>query len=180
MDLSTYREADLCSSSSFKEKLFVSTIHKAKGLEFENVIILHCNTSRFPHFAHETFSEKEEDKRLFYVAISRAMKRLIVSTSPRPCVSPFLGEILHNFTVRKFIRNSFSKVLVECSFDKLRVIKRSPNKQLEAREYNIQNVFSSIKNQLELISLLQQQTYPCEVFEGVERIVIKYGGSLIK
>ena len=39
MEISTLKEADLCGSSSIDERIFVTTIHKAKGLEFDNVII---------------------------------------------------------------------------------------------------------------------------------------------
>ena len=39
MEISTLKEADLCGSSNMKERIFVTTIHQAKGLEFDNVIV---------------------------------------------------------------------------------------------------------------------------------------------
>ena len=38
-EIATLKEADLCGSSVIHEKIFISTIHKAKGLEFDNVIV---------------------------------------------------------------------------------------------------------------------------------------------
>ena len=98
MDMSTYREADVCDSSSMKEKLFISTVHKAKGLEFENVVVMRATPGRYPHFAHTEKKSIDEDKRLFYVAISRAMKKLIVSTDDT--ITPFLSSIINRFCVR--------------------------------------------------------------------------------
>ncbi len=91
MDLNTFREADMCESSSFTEKIFVSTVHKAKGLEFENVIVMKADVGRYPHFAHAEEEEQEEDKRLFYVAISRARHKLIISHSEQR--TPFIEKI---------------------------------------------------------------------------------------
>ncbi len=87
------READLILGD---EKVIISTIHKAKGLEFTNVIIPSCNDDNFPHKNSHTEQEKKEDARLLYVAMTRAKKRLIISTNKfRP--SPFLKAIEKRF-----------------------------------------------------------------------------------
>lgn len=74
LDITTYREADLCDSSCISEKVFVSTVHKAKGLEFENVIIFEATDGVYP-FDKKTPEEIRESERLFYVAMTRAKKR---------------------------------------------------------------------------------------------------------
>lgn len=51
-----------------KAKLVVSTIHGAKGLEFDNVVVLHKDDTQMA----------EGDKRMFYVAFTRAMKSMFV------------------------------------------------------------------------------------------------------
>ena len=58
------------------EKVFVSTVHKAKGLEFENVIIFEATDGVYPFFDKKTPEEIRESARLFYVAMTRAKIRL--------------------------------------------------------------------------------------------------------
>ena len=72
-----YKEADLIIGD---EELVISTIHKAKGLEFENVIVPECVNDVYPSWASKIEEEKNEDARILYVALSRAMKRLIITT----------------------------------------------------------------------------------------------------
>lgn len=80
MEISTLKEADMCGSKSINEHVFVTTIHKAKGLEFDNVIVFDAVDGRMPNF-YSRNNERllEEDARKFYVAISRAKQRLYVS-----------------------------------------------------------------------------------------------------
>ena len=80
MEISTLKEADLCGSSSVRERIFVTTIHKAKGLEFDNVIVFDAVDGRMPNFYSRTNPQMlAEDARKFYVALSRARRRLYVS-----------------------------------------------------------------------------------------------------
>jgi DNA helicase-2/ATP-dependent DNA helicase PcrA len=80
------------------------TIHAAKGLEFDVVFIAGCEDGIIPHARslEEGEGSLEEERRLFYVAVTRARKRLFVSACLRrrkqnqtvECVpSPFLQEI---------------------------------------------------------------------------------------
>ena len=55
MEISTLKEADLCGSGSLGETIFVTTIHKAKGLEFDNVIVFDAIDGRIPNLPHEVF-----------------------------------------------------------------------------------------------------------------------------
>jgi DNA helicase-2/ATP-dependent DNA helicase PcrA len=79
VDLATMKEADLCGAESMQERVFVSTVHKAKGLEFDNVIVFDAVEGKFPSIYADTRSRDDEEARKFYVAISRARRRLIVS-----------------------------------------------------------------------------------------------------
>ncbi|MCR4601951.1 MAG: UvrD-helicase domain-containing protein [Prevotella sp.] len=78
-DLCTMKEADMCGSSSITERVFVSTVHKAKGLEFDTVIVYDAVDGKYPSSYATDASKQEEEARKFYVAISRARRRLIVS-----------------------------------------------------------------------------------------------------
>ena len=73
MDLNTYKEADLCDdekNSVIKEKVFIATVHKAKGLEFENVIVYGTIDDIYPFFANRNDPE-EFDQYCLQPAIRR-------------------------------------------------------------------------------------------------------------
>jgi DNA helicase-2/ATP-dependent DNA helicase PcrA len=85
-------------------KVNLMTIHAAKGLEFDVVFVAGCEDGIIPHARslEEGEGNLEEERRLFYVAITRARDRLFLSTCrqrrrnsmPVDCVpSPFLAEI---------------------------------------------------------------------------------------
>ncbi|MFZ5973218.1 MAG: ATP-dependent helicase [Bacteroidota bacterium] len=62
------------------EKVTLMTIHMAKGLEFKYVYIVGLEEDLFPsQLMLSSRSELEEERRLFYVAITRAKKRLFLS-----------------------------------------------------------------------------------------------------
>lgn len=59
-----------------KEGIYLSTMHGAKGLEFEEVCVLDVNENTIPYKKAGTIANLEEERRLFYVAITRAKKKL--------------------------------------------------------------------------------------------------------
>ena len=113
MEISTLKEADLCGSSSIEERIFVTTIHKAKGLEFDNVIIFDAVDGRMPnYYSRNNPRLLAEDARKFYVALSRARQRLYVSQCIRRYdyhnmphdvfTTPFMRHIAKYFTTMRF------------------------------------------------------------------------------
>jgi DNA helicase-2/ATP-dependent DNA helicase PcrA len=91
-EINTLKEADLCGSKSMHERVFVSTVHKAKGLEFDDVIVFDAVKGKFPSYYADETAVRGEEARKFYVAISRAKKRLVVTYS-RQYVSPW-GRVM--------------------------------------------------------------------------------------
>ena len=68
------------------------TIHLAKGLEFDEVFIIGCNEGLLPHqMSYHNNEEIEEERRLMYVAMTRAKKNLYLNFYNIP--SRFLSEI---------------------------------------------------------------------------------------
>ena len=61
------------------EAISLMTMHGAKGLEFHTVFIIGANEGITPYKKAETKEEIEEERRMFYVAMTRAKKRLIIS-----------------------------------------------------------------------------------------------------
>lgn len=105
-DIKSFTEADLCGNDGtgiITEKVFLMTVHKAKGLEFETVIIYNAIDGRYPWYSNNTIETIKEDKRLFYVAMSRAKKRLYISWSEmnrngyNNSLTPFINSVREHF-----------------------------------------------------------------------------------
>ncbi len=81
-----------------KNRIVLTTMHSAKGLEYEVVFIPEVNEGMIPHKKAVKDAEIEEERRLFYVALTRAKKYLHVFTvnelfHKEIAPSPFLSEI---------------------------------------------------------------------------------------
>ena len=84
-DYSRYKEVDLKLKT---DNVVIATIHKAKGLEFDYVIIPQCATNNYPgYYSIKNYEENKddsgiiEDARLLYVAMTRAKKKLLITYS---------------------------------------------------------------------------------------------------
>lgn len=64
------------------------TIHQAKGCEWTVVFLAGCQAGLIPHAAAKTREEREEERRLLYVAVTRAKQLLWLCRHDTPC--PFL------------------------------------------------------------------------------------------
>lgn len=65
-----------------KDKITLMTLHTAKGLEFPYVFITGLEEGLLPHFRSiGEMKQLEEERRLFYVGITRTMKRLFLSSA---------------------------------------------------------------------------------------------------
>ena len=116
-------EGDLVNSEDLiKDRVFIMTVYKGKGLEFDNVVILNANDDVYPFWtvnrvlksAHSYYYsaediakariDRKEDARKFYVALSRAKKRLCVSYTEKNSKgypaerTPFMDCIKDYFT----------------------------------------------------------------------------------
>lgn len=85
------------------------TIHSSKGLEFQTVFIAGAEEKILPHANSKSFDEIEEERRLMYVAMSRAKSNLyITSCMSRQDgqryvaseVSRFVGEVPNNYIMK--------------------------------------------------------------------------------
>lgn len=93
-----------------EDKIVLSTIHKAKGLEWKVVFIIGLRDAYFPNHMNNGLKNIEEERRLFYVAVTRAKKYLhfITNTKDVP-LTRFIGEIKNHVKVdiktKKIIKN---------------------------------------------------------------------------
>ena len=102
-DLETYNESD--------DAVVMMTMHSAKGLEFPHVFLVGFEDGLFPGMrAIGDREEMEEERRLCYVAITRAKQTLSISHARQRMLygrtagtikSRFLGEIPEEYVVRK-------------------------------------------------------------------------------
>lgn len=67
----------------------VLTAHASKGLEFNAVWVINCNDARFPLEG----ADLDEERRLFYVAMTRAQDRLTLSSLSKEPRSPFVETL---------------------------------------------------------------------------------------
>lgn len=108
-DIALYTNADYKADSS---SVKLMTIHQAKGLEFPNVFVIGLTEGIFP--SHKSLRERkakglEEERRLMYVAVTRAENRLFlteaqgfnVQTHSEKFPSRFLMEIKEEYVIRE-------------------------------------------------------------------------------
>jgi DNA helicase-2/ATP-dependent DNA helicase PcrA len=106
--ISLFSDADAYDATS--ERVALMTLHAAKGLEFEDVFIVGVEDGLLPHERSNTFEnddELEEERRLFFVGITRAKAGLYLSCARyrtvrgqllRTIPSQFLFELGVDFT----------------------------------------------------------------------------------
>ena len=86
------------------QKIPVITVHQAKGCEFSTVILAGVSERFFPSALSKGTPQEEEEKKVFYVAITRAKERLIMTrvskdyhTGKHIPVSPYFRAIPKEF-----------------------------------------------------------------------------------
>lgn len=90
----TYKESDLLLGT---EKIVISTVHKAKGLEFDNVVIPYCTDGVYPMSFRGEQGDTEEEARLLYVALTRSKRRIILTYNNIKDLSRFIQPVKHYF-----------------------------------------------------------------------------------
>jgi DNA helicase-2/ATP-dependent DNA helicase PcrA len=102
-------KSDADSRSDEEGLVTLMTLHNAKGLEYPTVFVVGCEEGVFPHQRALDEGGLEEERRLFYVAVTRAMRELYFTYARRRSVfgastyglsSRFLDEIPADLTER--------------------------------------------------------------------------------
>jgi len=110
------------------DRVVLMTIHSAKGLEFKNVYLSGLEENLFPSkFSTASLFDLEEERRLFYVAITRAEKKLCISYARKryrwgdvvDCMpSRFIGDINPEFIEMEDPMLSMKNFKAKNRFDK--------------------------------------------------------------
>ena len=103
----------------------LSTVHAAKGLEFPFVFIVGMEQGMFPHSRALEERDTDEERRLFYVAVTRAKERLVVTHSKTrykfgrqeyQCPSTFTAELPEELLETNITEAPVEKNIVEDAF----------------------------------------------------------------
>ena len=92
-ELRRFKEVDVLVGD---ERIVISTIHKAKGLQFDRVILMRCENNVFPNpYFCSTREQEAESARLLYVGMTRAKRQLVLLYSGK--MSAFLEPVTECF-----------------------------------------------------------------------------------
>ncbi len=135
-EVALYTEADRDDGSG--DKVTLMTVHSAKGLEYENIFVVGMDDGIFPSArSFDSEDDMEEERRLAYVAITRAKKRLYLTNARQRML---FGQTQHNVTSR-FMKEIGSE-LVE-KHDNAAAMKQ----QLEENDKTVTEVHSATLQQ---------------------------------
>ncbi len=115
-------EAKLLTAADFfdtrADAVTLTTLHTAKGLEFKVVFIAGCEQGLIPYILMKDDVDVEEERRLFYVGMTRAKdelfllharNRFLYGRRSAPLPSPFLGEISDTVVEKTVIPDTVRK-----------------------------------------------------------------------
>ncbi|PNR89756.1 ATPase AAA [Petrotoga sp. 9T1HF07.CasAA.8.2] len=118
-DLTLSEEIGVIPASRDKDenKLTLTTIHGAKGLEWKVVILISVNPGDFPNGLAIKEQKLDEEERLFYVAITRAKNELYILKQLTGTTNPYLKNSF--YFVKK--ENDFIKKIPEETVNRLKI-----------------------------------------------------------
>lgn len=136
--------ADIDSVDDNDNRVLLMTLHSAKGLEFPTVYLAGMEDGMFPSYmtiVGDDPTELEEERRLCYVGITRAMKELTLTAAQQRMIR---GETQYN-KVSRFIRE-IPRELVELGREpkerKIMAMPQSNNTYARMRQTYSKNTFS--------------------------------------
>ena len=133
-DVALYSETD---KDIDNEKVSLMSIHMAKGLEFPVVYIVGLEENLFPSIMSINSREEiEEERRLFYVAMTRAKEKLILSH----CEQRFKWGNIIDCEPSRFISEVDEKFLLSNSFNKNYIRQRINENKLRLKKIKQRNL----------------------------------------
>lgn len=135
-----------------ENSLKLMTLHNSKGLEFETVFIVGLEEDLFPHVnSKKSIEEIEEERRLFYVGMTRAKKNLYITHA----LSRYMFGGVKLSIPSRFLKELDEKYLEDLS---------KPYQQSYSNFYNSESSFSKPKEDIDSISLSQSYSVGKSVF----------------
>ena len=154
-----------------QDKVSLMTLHLSKGLEFKHVFIVGLEEDLFPSaLSYNTRSELEEERRLFYVGITRAKENL------------YLSYANSRYRWGKLIYCEESRFLNEIDKEYLKFIESTPSK-LKLKDSSLNKIIYNSKSNLKRLPKSSQSlsSIKINVSEGDNVSHEKFGiGEIIK
>ena len=154
-----------------QDKVSLMTLHLSKGLEFKHVFIVGLEEDLFPSaLSYNTRSELEEERRLFYVGITRAKENL------------YLSYANSRYRWGKLIYCEESRFLNEIDKEYLKFIESTPSK-LTLKDSSVNKIIYNSKSNLKRLPKSSQSlsSIKINVSEGDNVSHEKFGiGEIIK
>ena len=155
-----------------QDKVSLMTLHLSKGLEFKHVFIVGLEEDLFPSaLSYNTRSELEEERRLFYVGITRAKENL------------YLSYANSRYRWGKLIYCEESRFLNEIDKEYLKFIESTPSK-LTLKDSSLNKIIYNSKSNLKRLPTKSSQSLSSikvNVSEGDSVSHEKFGiGEIIK
>jgi len=113
MSLQSASGADEQNADESRECVILSTVHQAKGLEWNTVFIIGLNDGRFPSVRALKTDDEEEERRLFYVAVTRAKEELYLCYPESSQEWQGIGFMRSSRFIRELPEGAYEEIKVE-------------------------------------------------------------------
>lgn len=161
-EVALYTEADRDDGSD--DKVTLMTVHSAKGLEFDNIFVIGLDDGIFPSSrSFDSEEDMEEERRLAYVAITRAKKKLYLANAAQRML---FGQTQRNVTSR-FMREIGSELIEK--HDNAAAMKN----QLSGNDNAVTEVHSTTLQQQLARNKMHTESAPkaAEIYSAGERVL---------
>ena len=169
--------AEIDSLENDNDYVVLMTIHSAKGLEFPKVFLCGMEEGLFPGkgaIFSDSESEIEEERRLCYVAITRAMDSLTITCARRRMSR---GELQFN-PMSRFVREISSEILKASSPDGQNSAKEQKAKSLNTSASNATSIFKTKPFEVKQYKVTKTDKLDYTVGDTVEHVKFGIGKVL--
>lgn len=181
-----------------EDKVTLMTVHSSKGLEFKNVFIVGVEERLFPSDMNSAnLDGVEEERRLFYVAITRAEERCFISyaksrmkngsmnsTNPSRFIRDIDPELL-DFSLAKDFKNTYSqlgdKAKIEQNLQEFRnrVVPFAPKQREENKRYSFEPKQTLAQRNSKLVRVSQINNSSSRSFNNLDYSKIHVGSHIV-
>lgn len=113
LSLQSVTAGELTDEDSNDDAVVLSTVHQAKGLEWDYLFIIGLNDGRFPSARALKTDDEEEERRLFYVAVTRAKRGLNLCYTLTGNEAGGVGFLKPSRFLKEIEENLYEKIYID-------------------------------------------------------------------